>query len=50
MPIMADPFVGVVLDSDILVLFAVDIDLLFAFFVLETDLVESLSALARVCL
>src|SRR5260370_28172637 len=48
MPVVADPFLGVIFDPDVLVLFGVDKNIFVAFIVLETDFIKALAAFARI--
>src|SRR3954470_17817235 len=47
-PILPDPFFGVIFDANILILLRVHEDLLTAFFIFKTDLVKTLTTFAAV--
>jgi len=48
MTVVGYPFFAVVVDTDILILFRMDKDLLITFFVFETDFIESIAAFGTV--
>src|ERR1051326_662469 len=48
MPVISDPFLSVMLDSDVLVFFGVHENLFVSFFILEPDFIEALAAFAAV--